>query len=888
MSHPKGVPSRRVDSESVSRARRILRGEAVSAKEILNLTKELKAEKAFGLARKVLGLARDLPVQKHADRLKIAQQLALCTYKDPDLPADSRLDRALEILQECEDLNDTKEQETLGLAGAIFKRKWEVDTRKENLERSLSYYLRGFDQDPEKDFGYTGINAAYVLDLLAHLENTEARKAGIDSEVAQHRRGQAARIRERIVNILPGLPETPGKEYLRNEWWFYATLAEACYGLGRYQEAIDWIERGRGAGNVPAWEFESTATQLASLARIRSAIDMAAGNFAETDAGRVLRSLLGENIEGVLTAYLGKVGLALSGGGFRASFFHIGVLARLAELDVLRHVEVLSCVSGGSILGAHYYLEVRKLLKEKDEANITTQDYIDIVKRVQHEFLTGVQKNVRNRILAEFITNLKMVFLPGYSRTLRAGELFESLIYRRVEDGEESGPRWLTNLFIVPKGESATFSPKKDNWRRRAKVPDLILNATSLNTGHNWQFTASWMGEPPGSINTEIDGNYRLRRMYYWEAPHKYQWIRLGHAVAASACVPGLFEPLPFKGLYSGKTLRLVDGGVHDNQGIVGLLEQNCKVLFVSDASGQMDNQDDPSSGVLGVPLRANSILQTRVRESQYEDLRSGQRGGLLRSLMFVHLKKDLDVEPVDWLECQDPIEASDGARPASRRGPLTRYGMRKDVQRSLAAIRTDLDSFSSAEAYALMASGYRMTEYEFARRVEGFPLLGAKPQDWEFLKIEAELRNTTQAKKLRKLLDIAGERTFKAWRLSFPLKVVAVILAIVAGLGITWLVWTFSSTPLLTVGALGLAIAAIMLSVLIGKGVLKVLNLRSTIAKVAVGVVFAIVGPLLVRPYMWVFDRLYLWLGSLKRFGIEASAPVGKPMVTLQGDARD
>ena len=29
----------------------------------------------------------------------------------------------------------------------------------------------------------------------------------------------------------------------------------------------------------------------------------------------------------------GKVGLALSGGGFRASLFHLGVLARLAELD---------------------------------------------------------------------------------------------------------------------------------------------------------------------------------------------------------------------------------------------------------------------------------------------------------------------------------------------------------------------------------------------------------------------------------------------------------------------------------------------------------------------------------------------------------------------------
>jgi predicted acylesterase/phospholipase RssA len=59
-----------------------------------------------------------------------------------------------------------------------------------------------------------------------------------------------------------------------------------------------------------------------------------------------------------------------TGGGFRASLFHIGVLAKLAELDALRHVEVLSCVSGGSIIGAHYYLELRKLLNEKQDDQI--------------------------------------------------------------------------------------------------------------------------------------------------------------------------------------------------------------------------------------------------------------------------------------------------------------------------------------------------------------------------------------------------------------------------------------------------------------------------------------------------------------------------------------
>jgi predicted acylesterase/phospholipase RssA len=45
-----------------------------------------------------------------------------------------------------------------------------------------------------------------------------------------------------------------------------------------------------------------------------------------------------------------KLGLALSGGGFRASLFHIGVLAALAEKDELKNVEVLSCVSVDQLL----------------------------------------------------------------------------------------------------------------------------------------------------------------------------------------------------------------------------------------------------------------------------------------------------------------------------------------------------------------------------------------------------------------------------------------------------------------------------------------------------------------------------------------------------------
>ena len=71
------------------------------------------------------------------------------------------------------------------------------------------------------------------------------------------------------------------------------------------------------------------------------------------------------------SASAAKIGLALSGGGFRAALFHVGVLARLAELGILRRVEVISSVSGGSIIGALYYIHVKNLLERKPDSEIT-------------------------------------------------------------------------------------------------------------------------------------------------------------------------------------------------------------------------------------------------------------------------------------------------------------------------------------------------------------------------------------------------------------------------------------------------------------------------------------------------------------------------------------
>ena len=45
-----------------------------------------------------------------------------------------------------------------------------------------------------------------------------------------------------------------------------------------------------------------------------------------------------------------RFALALSGGGYRATLFHLGALRRLNEIGWINRVERLTAVSGGSLL----------------------------------------------------------------------------------------------------------------------------------------------------------------------------------------------------------------------------------------------------------------------------------------------------------------------------------------------------------------------------------------------------------------------------------------------------------------------------------------------------------------------------------------------------------
>jgi len=885
-------------SQDMDDAKRILHNELPVPRgtDLQNLVSGLKGELEFGLARKVLTKAR---VQEQGN-VWVIQQLALCTYKDEELLASTRFADALTLLEETglrdqehaikeKRLDPTTLPETLALAGSVYKRMWEHGGQLEHLHQAFSFYRAAWDrdttQDKSIDKGYGGVNAAYILDLLAARMTTIAVRTGTkpkDAAEANELRQKARALREAMVAIVPKLCEKD--ESLKRQCWYLVTLAEIYFGLAQYDEAGKWLARAREA-ETKEWERQTTFKQLVALARLHGRPLPAEGSDVKDwhAAWQALYEFLQEDTEPALSCYRGRVGLALSGGGFRASLFHLGVLARLAEMDVLRAVEALSTVSGGSIVGAHYYLEVQKLLQTRKDKSICRDDFIELVHRVQQCFLAGVQRNLRTRALAGLGANFRMIFSKEYSRSHRLGELYEENLYQCIGGNAEcrTEPRTMPELLVNPadQPDNSPFKPKFSNWRRRAKVPVLLLNTTSLNSGHSWHFTARWMGEPPGSIGTDIDVNERYRRLWYEQAPKdEHKNYRLGHAVAASACVPGLFEPLVLGELYPNRTVRLVDGGVHDNQGVGALLDEGCTLVLCSDASGQMEDQKHPSNSIIGVPLRSNSILMDRVREAEYQDLRARVDSRALQGLFFIHTKKGLETSPIDWIDCQDPTG------PPEEVSDTTDYDVDKDLQRKLAAIRTDLDSFTEVEAYSLMLSGYLMTEYEFKeldkqRKRDGEPGtwggfdIEASRGDWPFRKLEDLIKIPKSSSDVRradlgKQLHVGASLAFKIWKLSRMLSWLSWAGAIAAGILLGWIIYDYWDVPLpfsgVSVGGLTIFIVLLVAGFLFP--LINWMNPQKAARGYSRKALIAVAGFVLTNIHLSIFDRMFLRRGKLER----------------------
>lgn len=439
---------------------------------------------------------------------------------------------------------------------------------------------------------------------------------------------------------------------------------------------------------------------------------------------------------------------------------------------------MISTVSGGSIIGAFYYLHLKKLLETTPDEKIEDQHYIDTIKDIEKDFQKAVEINLRMMTYYDLKKNWQMR-RPEYSRSDRIAELYDEYLYRPVANHGSKDMMRMKDLLILPNQWSGTepkkFEPRKHNKQRKAKVPILLINATVLNNGHVWRFEASSMGESriDNELSIDIDKNLRLRRpSSYSEMARPQDSIGLGHAVAASACVPGIFNPLAISGLYPDVRVQLVDGGVYDNQGIQGLIdaENSCNLLIVSDGSGQMDDEEHPNPWLAAALSRSDAILQKRLRGEQlsYVKKHFGE------SVAFCHLRQGLAPRIIPWINREGREVLEDNGCPIE--SECDRFGVANEVQELLSKIRTDLDSFSEIEAYSLMLDGYLTIGYKLSES-QGFkdlprskcnPSTSPGANTWEFMQVTPWMAKADP--QYLRHLAVAKNRFFKVFMLNGPL----------------------------------------------------------------------------------------------------------------------
>ena len=206
--------SNQTDSTASETAAKILEDKSACLpfKDLKALVRKLKGELEFGVARKLIDRVKP-PGLKPDEEVWLTQQLALCTYKDEEMLPAKRFVDALTLLKtiglHAPDKVDRAVipphtlPETLALGGAVYKRMFEHSGQLENLHNALGLYRAAWNQDSKVDMGYGGVNAAYVLDLLASRLEAVARQTGTMSVEAQRLRREAETLRREMAEKLP-------------------------------------------------------------------------------------------------------------------------------------------------------------------------------------------------------------------------------------------------------------------------------------------------------------------------------------------------------------------------------------------------------------------------------------------------------------------------------------------------------------------------------------------------------------------------------------------------------------------------------------------------------------------------------------------------------------
>jgi|GEM_PF-707007 len=360
-----------------------------------------------------------------------------------------------------------------------------------------------------------------------------------------------------------------------------------------------------------------------------------------------------------------RIGLALSGGGFRATFFHLGVVRLLWQCNLLSKVSAVYSVSGGSILAAH-------LAKRWQEYTSLTQ--------APEEFMTLseplrklAQSDVRGLILRR---GFGWGWLSGWA-TRRLEHYYKTIAGLDFE---------LQNLPLMPK---------------------FAFLATSMRTGKVVAFLREGFH----------DGSHR------WSASN----LPVARAVAASSAFPPVFPAVALsnKDVLRGTTADrpldelITDGGVYDNLGLAKLAsdveersdDRWCTVMLVSDASAPFESAtSDRYRSLIDRGIRTTDILMKRVSN--------------LEASVRTSPGASAEAHPYTVRATIDTIIDADAV---PENGSFRLQDV--EVQERTAGIRTDLDIFSDEEIASLVRHGYEVAFVALTRAgllPQGFQLQDA------------------------------------------------------------------------------------------------------------------------------------------------------------------
>lgn len=223
-----------------------------------------------------------------------------------------------------------------------------------------------------------------------------------------------------------------------------------------------------------------------------------------------------------------RVGLALSGGGSRATAFGLGALRALHDRRVLPDVRVVSGISGGSLLTAMWAYGP----EDFGEFDATVSDLL--CRGLQMEL--AMRTFTPRRTMANILSATSAA-LPGGRNRPRRSTRTEALV-----DALAARPFGVKMMTEVTHPELST-----------------VISATDLSTGNAVRFGSDVSSCSPHGAITEL--------------------VPVADAVAASAAFPVLLPQLNrtytftrSNGTQHTKTMLMTDGGVYDNLGLSPLL----------------------------------------------------------------------------------------------------------------------------------------------------------------------------------------------------------------------------------------------------------------------------------------------------------------------------